>query len=123
MTAIAIWSAVSGFAKRIPWQVWAGIALLAAFWFWGNHRYNEGVDDTDAKWVEAGKLMESQAEDAADAADALKEARDNEFADEQSTIQEEVDNVKTDDNAGPGVAKYFDSLRAAKERSGGEATR
>lgn len=46
------------------------IALALAIWAFGNSRYNAGVDDTDAKWEEAGRKLAEQAEQSADEADA-----------------------------------------------------
>lgn len=41
------------FLKRIPWQVWLIAAVLLTGWFYGNHRYSEGVADTKAEYARA----------------------------------------------------------------------
>ncbi|MGB1425607.1 MAG: hypothetical protein ACPG6T_03920 [Paracoccaceae bacterium] len=90
----------------------AGLALLAGAFVWhGNSRYNDGVDDTDAKWIAAGELLEEEAEAAALVADAEKDIRDQAFAEGQGDLQEEVDNAKTNDIAGGGVTNFFSELR------------
>lgn len=42
--------AARAFLKRIPWQVWAGIALIAAVLFYGSHREAQGYADAEAVW-------------------------------------------------------------------------
>jgi len=34
-----------GFLKRVPWQLWAVLAVIATGWFYGDYRYAEGRDD------------------------------------------------------------------------------
>lgn len=91
-----------------------GLAIAALFlslWAWGNSRYNDGVEATDAKWVEAGLVLEMVEMAAALAADAEKAARDEEFAEDQSEIADAVDSVKTDEPVGAGVSEYFRKLK------------
>lgn len=38
MTAALLLARVTGFFKRIPWQVWAGLAVLAV-WYWERDRH------------------------------------------------------------------------------------
>lgn len=57
---------------RVPWQAWLFIALVAAFWWHGERRYDAGVSDERARWQAA------QAKATAKAAD--KSARRDEAA-------------------------------------------
>lgn len=121
MTALAIWKTISGFLGKVPWQIYAAIALLAAFWWWGNHQYGQGVADTDAKWEAAAQKLAEQSEAAALAATAEKEIRDQQFEEGQADITEKVDETKTDDIAGGGVTSYFTELQRQKDRDSAEA--
>ena len=33
---------VRAFLAKVPWQVWAALAIVAACWLWGIHRYAQG---------------------------------------------------------------------------------
>ena len=51
---IALYAAKAfGFLRSLPWQLWLVVAVLATGWFWGNHRYHEGVEDTQARYAAA----------------------------------------------------------------------
>jgi hypothetical protein len=53
MTAlIAIWSTVRGFAKRIPWQVWAAIGAAVALFFYTNFIDSRATERERLAWVE-----------------------------------------------------------------------
>lgn len=67
------------------------IAFLIAIWAWGNSRYNAGVDDTDAKWEEAGARFAEQAEVAAGAADAASAERTAEEFERVKDEKEKLD--------------------------------
>lgn len=42
--------AARAFLKRIPWQVWCGIAVVAAVLFYGSHREAQGYAEAEGIW-------------------------------------------------------------------------
>lgn len=56
------------FLKNVPWQLYAAAAILIVAWAWGNHRYGEGVDDTEAKYAEIARQAAEKARKADSAA-------------------------------------------------------
>ena len=90
------------FLKRVPWQVWLVLAVLLTGLLWGNHRYSQGVADTEAKY-------------AAIAAQALQDAREADEA-AQTTVNTENASV-ADSNAAAreAAANSDDPLAAALE--------
>lgn len=56
-----------GLLGKVPWQVWLVAAVLLTGFLWGNHRYGEGVEDTEAKYAAA----RAQAVEKARSADAV----------------------------------------------------
>lgn len=70
------------------------LALVAAVLMWGQARYDAGVADTDAKWVEAGRKLENQARASGKAADVREADRIEDHAarvaDEKERIDEAV---------------------------------
>lgn len=40
------------FLRGVPWQVWAGAAVIALLLAWGQVRYNDGWRDAEAKQIE-----------------------------------------------------------------------
>ncbi|MFV0645441.1 MAG: hypothetical protein ACK5NN_13260 [Sphingomonadaceae bacterium] len=70
MTIAAIWAGIRALAGSVPWQVWAGLALLMAGWLWGNSRYHAGELAERGRWeAAAAKQMEkARAADASAAA-------------------------------------------------------
>lgn len=75
-----IWTALTvarGFLAKIPWQLYGIAALIAVAWFYGNHRYAEGVEDERAerdKVIAAAVLKAVEAEREAQAAHDTREA-------------------------------------------------
>ena len=57
--AVTAWQ----FAKRVPWQVYAAVALVLAVWIYGNNRYDAGRESV---------LAELRAKEAAAKANAWK---------------------------------------------------
>ena len=37
------------FLARVPWQLWAALAIVVACGLWGNHRYSQGYAASEAK--------------------------------------------------------------------------
>lgn len=51
------------------------LLLLLALWYYGHTRYERGVRDTDAKWEEAGRVLQRRAQRSATQADVAAAAR------------------------------------------------
>lgn len=68
------------------------LAFVLALWWFGNSRYDAGVADTDAKWQEASRLLERQAQKSAskadDAAAARAAAHDEQVSQEKEKLDE-----------------------------------
>jgi hypothetical protein len=73
LQAFAIWQAVKRIAKLIPWQVWCGIAVVAALYVWGNHREAQGRSEGRAE-------MQAQI-------DAADKARADALASEEAALR------------------------------------
>lgn len=52
MTLSIIWKAIWGFLLKIPWQVYAVIALLLACWLYGHWRFEQGKFIVQSAWDE-----------------------------------------------------------------------
>lgn len=91
-------SPVTLFLKDVPRPVWIALgtailvaALAWAVMAWGQARYDAGVSDTDAKWVEAGRRLEAQARSAGRAADTREADRIKDHAAEVAEEKEKID--------------------------------
>jgi hypothetical protein len=89
---------VWGFLKSIPWQVWAGIALLTAFWWWGEHREAQGRDAILERLRAAEAQAEIKAERAANSADTKERDRAADFEAEQATLNKVIEDAKATDS-------------------------
>jgi hypothetical protein len=49
MTWLAVWA----FLKRIPWPLWAFLAIVLAFWWYGEHKESSGKAQVRAEWAQA----------------------------------------------------------------------
>ena len=58
-----VFSKVWDFFAKVPWQVWAGLALVVSFWWWGGNRYEQGRLDLLAEQAEAAAKIEDAQED------------------------------------------------------------
>jgi hypothetical protein len=56
--------------KRIPWQVWAGIACIAAVLFYGHHRDAQGYAKAEAYWKAEADALEETRQAALDSEEA-----------------------------------------------------
>lgn len=54
--------------QRVPWQVWAALAIVLVAWLWGNHRYSQGYDDRSAEYAEIARKAAEKARNADEAA-------------------------------------------------------
>lgn len=62
LLAKPILSGAWAFLRGLPWQLWAGLALLALGLFYGHLRYNAGQADIQTKWDTAKALEVSASE-------------------------------------------------------------
>lgn len=53
--------AIPGLLKRVPWPVYALVGGLLAAVLWGNHRYAQGYDASEAKHARAAAQAVAQA--------------------------------------------------------------
>lgn len=125
MSGIAV---VTGLLRKVPWQIWLVLAVLATGWFYGNHRYGEGVADTQAEAARAAQRQFDR-----QLAKIRKEAREYEqdreagraeSQDRQERIREFYRTVEVPaDCAAPDAIRGVldDAVRRANARAGGGA--
>jgi len=89
--------AIRAFLKGVPWQVYAAAALLAAFWFYGNHQYKAGRAVEIARFEAAAEKAQQEAVIAAASADKKEQARAAEFEAVQGALTQEIEDAKADD--------------------------
>lgn len=70
------------------------LAAIAAVLWWGHHKYQQGVDDTDAKWEEASAQLKAQAAAAATAAEKPSVQRQIAFAEQVAVEKEKLDEAQ-----------------------------
>jgi uncharacterized protein YukE len=88
------WAAFRLLLAGVPRQVWIGLAVIAAVWFYGHLRYNAGQADIQAKF-DAYKVEIQKAVSAREAANLAKEAADKqEFERIAKQHDEDVKNAK-----------------------------
>ena len=94
---LAAWSLLKrafAFARLVPWQVYAGLALIAAFWLHGNAQYRAGVRESDERHRIADEAARTkQAEQAA------------KVVTQQAAVTERV------------VTQYVDRVRTVREKA------
>ena len=97
-----------GFLKRVPWQVWAVIGILAAGYIYGEVRFNAGKQVVIERLKEAEREAERKSIEALKSADAEAKERSAEFGQEQETLEKAIENAEsTGSNPLDGL---FDSL-------------
>ena len=65
-----LFARVSGLLKRVPWFVWAALALIAAVLFYGHHREAQGYAKAEAYWKAEIDAMEAERQAALDSEEA-----------------------------------------------------
>lgn len=85
-----------GMPWRIAIQLGLAIALIAGFLFYGHMKYRDGVDDTDARWEEAGRKLEAKAKASAGRADAASVQRQATYQDQLEKQKERMDEASAD---------------------------
>ena len=95
---IALYAAKAlGFLKGIPWLVYAAIALVLAFWLYGNHQYNAGKQVVIERLEKAEAKAQADAIKAARSADVKQQERAVEFEAQQKTLEGIISDAKTND--------------------------
>lgn len=61
---------VSGLLKRVPWQAWVALALIAAVLFYGHHRESQGYAEAEAYWKAEAEALEVARQVALDSEEA-----------------------------------------------------
>lgn len=91
---MTILTGIWGFLRGVPWQVYAGLALLAAFWIWGNHQYSEGRESVLVELRAAEAEAKEAAIDAAASADASERDRVADFMAEQEALSDVIEQAE-----------------------------
>lgn len=68
--AARLFFGLRGLLKRVPWQVWAALALAAAVLFYGHHREAQGYAKAEAYWKAEIDAMEAERQAALDSEEA-----------------------------------------------------
>lgn len=88
LARFAIGRALSGFASKLPWQIWAALAVVAILgvsaWIINDRAYNRGFSDAETQWeLRVAEELERQDEANREALrianeeiDRLREARE-----------------------------------------------
>ena len=76
---------------KIPWQVWAGIGLVVAFFWYGHVRENRGYEKCHVQVVEAANKEKARQQEAADEAVKEAQSRATESAQRAQSLQEDLD--------------------------------
>jgi hypothetical protein len=95
---IRIWSAITGFLKKIPWQVWLAIGVAVAILI-GIHVIDRKISNARTEGYAAGVAAEKAAVKAAqDKADAAQRAKNQAHATASASIDTEKTNAYLDAN-------------------------
>lgn len=82
--------------------VWAALILLLGLFLWwridsfGDRRFDAGVNQTDAKWEEAGNRLQAEAANSATRADDAAANRLEQFENQVADERKELDNAARD---------------------------
>jgi len=102
---IALYAAKAlGFLKGIPWPVYAAVALVLAFWLYGNHQYAAGKQVVIERLEKAEAKAQADAIKAARSADVKQQKRAVEFEAQQETLEGIISDAQSDNtNALDGI--------------------
>lgn len=119
LSAGLLFARVSGLLKRVPWQVWAALALIAAVLFYGHHREAQGYAKAEAYWKAEIDAMEAERQAALDSEEAalrqLAKDTDRNVAKEREANRPAVESFI----ARGGLRQACPSDRRAEDRSAG----
>lgn len=96
-----VWGKALDALRRVPWFVWAGLAILAFWWIDRSGQYREGRQDgremvlAELRAAEAESLK--KAAESARKADTAGEKRALEFAEAQATAIETIEKAEASD--------------------------
>lgn len=90
---IAVAKGVWGFLRAVPWQAWAVAAVLLVGWRYGEHRYDAGVADENARWLTAQARADAYAKAAEEARDKVAEEINTSTSDQahEATVDTRTD--------------------------------
>lgn len=91
MTALGAWALVKRF-----WPALAVIAVVIAFWAWGNSRYDAGYDKATMEGIEAAAAASMAYQKQVDDAEARDAARRSATADKFRPLKERASNAPND---------------------------
>lgn len=60
--ALAILRSIGSFLRRVPWQVWALLALIALGWWLRSSGYDAGQRDANASWTKSIAAANAEAD-------------------------------------------------------------
>lgn len=109
----AVLAKIAAFLRRIPWQVWLVLAVLATGWLWGNHRYAQGEQHERGVWEARIAKAQAEAEKINASADKRKAETDQKINDASQKRQKAIDNAPDDKTDAPGRALACERLRKA----------
>lgn len=67
-------AAARAFLAKVPWQLWAALAIVIVAWAWGNRRYSQGYAASEAKHAAIAAQAVAQARKADAAAQTTVDA-------------------------------------------------
>lgn len=82
--------------------VYGGLVLLIllGLWLYGQSRFNAGVRETDAKWEEAGRVLQRAAVTSAGVADVAARRRAENFANQVAEERERIGEAEASNRSG-----------------------
>ena len=83
------------FLRGVPWQVYAGIALVLAVYVYGCERYNAGRESVLVELRQAEADARAKAAEARRVADAEALERADQFQEQQETLEQVIKNAET----------------------------
>jgi len=82
------------FLRGVPWQVYAGIALVLAVYVYGCERYNAGRESVLVELRQAEAEARAKAAEARRVADAEALERADQFDEQQETLEQVIKNAE-----------------------------
>ena len=82
------------FLRGVPWQVYAGIALVLAVYVYGCERYNAGRESVLVELRQAEADARAKAAEARRVADAEALERADRFDEQQETLEQVIKNAE-----------------------------
>ena len=86
------------FLRGVPWQVYAGIALVLAVYVYGCERYNAGRESVLIELRQAEADARAKAAEARRVADAEALERADQFQEQQETLEQVIKNAESNNS-------------------------